>query len=144
METTTTKKWYKKNLPGKLLLAYLLLIGGLVCGTYFLVAFDTSVEVPQQELFGQTIGGERVNNIGLMQDRQNGIYLGFGAAALGLVIRVLDKGGVVGKRIDFLLQEINRETNTIASKSIDLNVSQSSIELKVLIEQIREQIQNLE
>ena len=86
METTTTK-WYKKKLPGQLILGYLLLIGGLVCGTYFLVAFDTSVAVPG----GQTLGIDRVNNLGLLQDRQTGIYLGYGAAALGLIIRLLDK-----------------------------------------------------
>lgn len=90
MQSTT--KWYKQELPGKALLAYVLLVGGLLCGIYFLLAFDTSVEVPQQELLGQMIGGGRVNNLGLMQDRQYGIFLGFGAAALGLIIRVLDNG----------------------------------------------------
>ncbi len=68
------------------LLTYILVIGGLICGIYFLAFFDTSVEVPSQEIFGQTIGGGRVNNLGLMQDRQNGIYLGFGATIVGLAI----------------------------------------------------------
>ena len=58
--------------------------------------------------------------------------------------RILDKGGLVGKRLDFLMQELNREANTIGSKSIDVEISRVSIELKVLIEQIREQVQNVE
>jgi len=49
----------------------------------------------------------------------------------------------VGRRLDFLMQELNREANTIASKSIDAEITESAIELKVFIEQIREQIQNL-
>lgn len=60
------------------------------------------------------------------------------------VERILDKGGSVGKRLDFLMQELNREANTIGSKSIDVEISRISIELKVLIEQIREQVQNIE
>lgn len=58
--------------------------------------------------------------------------------------RILHQGGSVGKRLDFLMQELNREANTIGSKSIDVEISRFSIELKVLIEQIREQVQNLE
>jgi len=58
--------------------------------------------------------------------------------------RILDKGGTVGKRLDFLMQELNREANTLGSKSVDLEVTQTSMELKVLIEQMREQIQNIE
>ena len=53
------------------------------------------------------------------------------------VARILDKGGVVGKRLDFLMQELNREANTIGSKSTDVDVSRISMELKVLIEQMR-------
>jgi uncharacterized protein (TIGR00255 family) len=60
------------------------------------------------------------------------------------VLRVLDKGGAVGRRLDFLMQELNREANTIASKSIDSDVTQAAVELKVLIEQAREQVQNIE
>jgi len=60
------------------------------------------------------------------------------------VRRVLDKGGAVGKRLDFLMQELNREANTLGSKSVAVETSQASMELKVLIEQMREQIQNLE
>ena len=60
------------------------------------------------------------------------------------VKRVLNDGGVVGRRLDFLMQELNREANTLASKSIDSLVTQHAVELKVLIEQMREQIQNIE
>jgi uncharacterized protein (TIGR00255 family) len=60
------------------------------------------------------------------------------------VERVLRKGGAIGKRLDFLMQELNREANTIGSKSVDAEVSKMCIELKVLIEQMREQVQNLE
>lgn len=58
--------------------------------------------------------------------------------------RVLGGGGAVGRRLDFLMQELNREANTLGSKSVSADSSQSSVELKVLIEQMREQIQNLE
>jgi uncharacterized protein (TIGR00255 family) len=60
------------------------------------------------------------------------------------VERVLVKGGVVGKRLDFLMQELNREANTIGSKSVDSDLSKISMELKILIEQMREQVQNIE
>ncbi len=56
----------------------------------------------------------------------------------------MNKGGTVGKRLDFLMQELNRETNTIGSKSVDIEISKTAMELKVLIEQMREQIQNIE
>jgi uncharacterized protein (TIGR00255 family) len=58
--------------------------------------------------------------------------------------RILSAGGAVGKRLDFLMQELNREANTLGSKSVDIEVSQASVELKVLIEQMREQVQNIE
>jgi uncharacterized protein (TIGR00255 family) len=58
--------------------------------------------------------------------------------------RILGQGGAVGKRLDFLMQELNRESNTLGSKSVDIDVSQTSMELKVLIEQMREQVQNIE
>jgi uncharacterized protein (TIGR00255 family) len=58
--------------------------------------------------------------------------------------RVLDQGKPVGRRLDFLMQELNREANTLGSKAISTVVSQSGVELKVLIEQMREQIQNIE
>jgi uncharacterized protein (TIGR00255 family) len=57
---------------------------------------------------------------------------------------VLDREEAVGRRLDFLMQELNREANTLGSKSIDIKTTQVSVELKVLIEQMREQIQNIE
>ncbi len=60
------------------------------------------------------------------------------------VRRTLDKGGAVGKRLDFLMQEMNREANTLGSKSVSTETTRISVELKVLIEQMREQIQNIE
>lgn len=60
------------------------------------------------------------------------------------VEHTLLKGGCAGKRLDFLMQELNREANTLSSKSVDVGVSKISVELKVLIEQMREQVQNIE
>ena len=60
------------------------------------------------------------------------------------VRRVLGQGGSAGKRLDFLAQELHREANTLGSKSVDAELSQASLELKVLIEQMREQVQNIE
>lgn len=60
------------------------------------------------------------------------------------VRRILKTGGQVGKRLDFLMQELNREANTLGSKSVSTDTTQASVELKVLIEQMREQIQNVE
>jgi len=56
----------------------------------------------------------------------------------------MKRGEAVGRRLDFLLQEFNREANTLGSKAVDARLTQASVELKVLIEQIREQVQNLE
>jgi uncharacterized protein (TIGR00255 family) len=58
--------------------------------------------------------------------------------------RVLDKGGACGKRLDFLCQEFNREANTLGSKSVSGEMTRISVQLKVLIEQMREQVQNIE
>jgi uncharacterized protein (TIGR00255 family) len=58
--------------------------------------------------------------------------------------RVLERGGAVGKRLDFLMQELHREANTLGSKSVASQTSATALELKVLIEQMREQVQNLE
>lgn len=66
------------------------------------------------------------------------------AAHVQEVTRVLGKGGPCGRRLDFLMQELNREANTLSSKSIASSTTQHAVELKVLIEQMREQIQNLE
>ncbi|MEC5398268.1 YicC/YloC family endoribonuclease [Uliginosibacterium sp. H1] len=60
------------------------------------------------------------------------------------VERVINKGGAVGKRLDFLMQELNREANTLASKSVSTELTGISVDIKVLIEQMREQVQNLE
>ncbi len=58
--------------------------------------------------------------------------------------RLLKKGGAIGRRLDFLMQEFNREANTLGSKSINTDITTSAVELKVLIEQMREQVQNME
>ncbi|NRA84647.1 MAG: DUF1732 domain-containing protein, partial [Gammaproteobacteria bacterium] len=58
--------------------------------------------------------------------------------------KIMKKGGACGRRLDFMMQEFNREANTLASKSINSEITQASVELKVLIEQMREQIQNIE
>jgi uncharacterized protein (TIGR00255 family) len=66
------------------------------------------------------------------------------AMHLDEVERVLAKGGAAGKRLDFLAQELNREANTLASKAAGLKIADCALELKLLIEQIREQVQNIE
>ncbi len=60
------------------------------------------------------------------------------------VRRVLNNGDAIGRRLDFLMQELNREANTLGSKAIDVRTTQASVNIKVLIEQMREQIQNIE
>jgi uncharacterized protein (TIGR00255 family) len=65
-------------------------------------------------------------------------------AHLQEVRRVLAAGGAAGKRLDFLMQELNREANTLGSKSVSKDVSEAVVELKLLIEQMREQVQNIE
>ena len=62
----------------------------------------------------------------------------------GVPARVLKQREPVGRRLDFLLQEFNREANTLGSKSVDSRTSNAAVELKVLIDQIREQVQNIE
>ena len=66
------------------------------------------------------------------------------SAHVSEVRRVLKAGGATGKRLDFLMQELNRESNTLGSKSVSTESTNVSIELKVAIEQMREQIQNIE
>jgi uncharacterized protein (TIGR00255 family) len=66
------------------------------------------------------------------------------AAHLDEVERILGRGGAAGKRLDFLMQELNREANTLASKSVSQDVGAVAMELKLLIEQMREQVQNVE
>ena len=58
--------------------------------------------------------------------------------------RLLAAGGELGKRLDFLIQELHREANTLGSKSVSLELTRISVDMKVLIEQIREQVQNIE
>jgi uncharacterized protein (TIGR00255 family) len=65
-------------------------------------------------------------------------------AHLDEVSRVVTAGGAAGKRLDFLMQELNREANTLGSKAVSKDLSDASLELKLLIEQMREQIQNIE
>ncbi len=65
-------------------------------------------------------------------------------AHFGEIERALQKGGAVGKRLDFLTQELNREANTLAAKAASQAISQAALELKLLTEQIREQAQNIE
>ena len=66
------------------------------------------------------------------------------AAHLDEIDRLLKKGGEVGKRLDFLIQELHREANTLGSKSAALELTRISVDMKVLIEQMREQVQNIE
>ena len=65
-------------------------------------------------------------------------------AHISEIRRVLNSSESIGRRLDFLMQELNREANTLGSKSIAGVTTQASVELKVLIEQMREQIQNIE
>ncbi len=60
------------------------------------------------------------------------------------VLRVLEGDGPIGRRLDFMMQELNREANTLASKSVDAKISHAAVQLKVSIEQMREQVQNIE
>jgi uncharacterized protein (TIGR00255 family) len=66
------------------------------------------------------------------------------AAHLDEVERTLGRSGALGKRLDFLAQELNREANTLASKAAGLKIADCALELKLLIEQVREQVQNIE
>ena len=60
------------------------------------------------------------------------------------MIETLSQRGPVGRRLDFLSQELNREANTLSSKALSVSLTHASVEMKVLIEQIREQVQNIE
>ncbi len=66
------------------------------------------------------------------------------AAHVKETLLVLDRSDPVGRRLDFLMQEFNRESNTLSSKSVDQRTTKAAVELKVLIEQMREQVQNIE
>ncbi|MDA8962240.1 YicC family protein [Congregibacter sp.] len=65
-------------------------------------------------------------------------------AHIGEITRILNQGGPCGRRLDFLMQELNREANTLSSKATTSTTTQNAVELKVLIEQMREQVQNIE
>lgn len=65
-------------------------------------------------------------------------------AHVAAVDKALSEGGAVGRRLDFLMQELNREANTLSSKAQSLTSTNTAVELKVLIEQMREQVQNME
>jgi uncharacterized protein (TIGR00255 family) len=66
------------------------------------------------------------------------------AAHIVEVRRVLEQNQPMGRRLDFLMQELNREANTLSSKSVDTEMTRAAVELKVLVEQMREQVQNIE
>ena len=66
------------------------------------------------------------------------------ASHLDEIDRLLASGGELGKRLDFLIQELHREANTLGAKSASLELTRASVDMKVLIEQIREQVQNIE
>jgi uncharacterized protein (TIGR00255 family) len=66
------------------------------------------------------------------------------SAHLAETRHILKKGGQVGKRLDFMMQELNREANTVGSKAAVKELSDASMAMKLLIEQMREQVQNLE
>ena len=66
------------------------------------------------------------------------------AAHLVETRHVLQNGGQVGKRLDFMMQELNREANTVGSKASAKELSDAAMKMKLLIEQMREQVQNLE
>jgi uncharacterized protein (TIGR00255 family) len=65
-------------------------------------------------------------------------------AHMGEFTRLLDEGGPVGRTLDFLIQEMNREVNTVGSKADDLELSQAAIAAKSTLEKLREQVQNIE
>ena len=66
------------------------------------------------------------------------------ASHLDELQRLVENGGEIGKRLDFLIQELHREANTLGSKSAALELTRISVDMKVLIEQMREQVQNIE
>jgi uncharacterized protein (TIGR00255 family) len=66
------------------------------------------------------------------------------AAHVGQARRLIEAGGPAGRRLDFLAQELNRETNTLCAKSNDVELTNIGLELKSVVEQFREQVQNLE
>ena len=66
------------------------------------------------------------------------------SAHLQAAKKLMEEGGVIGRKLDFICQELNRETNTLCAKSSDIQLSKIGLELKAVIEQYREQVQNIE
>jgi uncharacterized protein (TIGR00255 family) len=97
---------------------------------------DLSIEVDQNRLEQELVHLAQKADVDEELDRLE--------AHVGEVRRTLEKGGPCGRRLDFLMQELNREANTLSSKSTSSDTTQSAVQLKVLIEQMREQIQNIE
>jgi uncharacterized protein (TIGR00255 family) len=97
---------------------------------------DLKIEVDQNRLEQELVYLAQKADVDEELDRLN--------AHVEEVQRALNKGGPCGRRLDFLMQELNREANTLSSKSISSSTTQNAVELKVLIEQMREQIQNIE
>jgi len=81
----------KANISVLRIFGLLAFLSGLGILLYYWQCFDTTVSVPTQEFLGQTVGGGRVNNIGLMQDRQNGIIVGGIIAVLGFICGVISE-----------------------------------------------------
>ncbi len=120
-----------------------------------LAAFEQRLVERLRTALGEAAGGSTVSPEEVMERvRQEVVVHGLRIdvaeelSRLGVHIdelrRILQGEGQVGKRLDFLLQELNREANTLGSKSANIDLTSSAVELKLLIEQIREQVQNLE
>jgi len=78
--------WTRKRSLGDLLV-----LGGIGTAAYYYMYFDTSVEVQRQVILGQVIGGGRVNNLGLMADRQNGILVGLALIVIGVILSAVHR-----------------------------------------------------
>jgi len=108
----------------------------------------------QQRLDGITVEAEKVRSQmpAVLQWQRERLLQRFEEAKIQLdpqrveqeMILLAQRVEAVGRKLDFMMQELNRESNTLASKSINADITASAVELKVLIEQMREQIQNLE
>jgi len=120
-----------------------------------LAAFEQRLVERLRAALGEAAGGSTVSPEEVMERvRQEVVVHGLRIdvaeelSRLGVHIdelrRILQGEGQVGKRLDFLLQELNREANTLGSKAANIDLTSSAVELKLLIEQIREQVQNLE
>lgn len=101
-------------------------LGALLCALgaagalYFFAAFDTSVEIPVKEILGQTVGGGRVNNLGLMNQQENGIIISCVVALIGLILLVVGRITPQGPEIRAELQQEpdaaeNRKTEALVA-----------------------------